>query len=199
MVLTIRDTECVFTTGITTELLDFTIQSDTITFKGFDKEIYYRTYKFSLPQKKELVLQESFKSINDSLIKRTHYLRRSNKYPQKDEEIFVVKDAQPEYPKFPGGNESMKNFIKSNLKIIPALDTLNYLPVIKALLTLNEEGKIINAEITNNLNIDIYNEAMRLIQLMPDWIMEPKSNIINKSSHKTLYTYFPIQFIMSNK
>ena len=93
-------------------------------------------------------------------------------------------------PQFPGGDKKLFNFIMNNLQLPNDMDIQGRVTV-RFIVT--EKGKIICPKIIRSLDPACDKEALRIIQLMPDW--EPASN--NEKPVSFCYT-LPIIFKLYN-
>ena len=86
--------------------------------------------------------------------------KNANKAP------FVVVE---ELPEFPGGKAAMNSWIYSNLKY-PAKALENKISgVVNVFFTVSSSGKITNVAVGKSANPALNDEAMRVINSMPDW------------------------------
>jgi TonB family protein len=74
-----------------------------------------------------------------------------------------------EMPQFPGGNEAMSKWISSNIKYPGEAIKKNITGKVIVDLIVGKNGKISNAKVSESVNPLLNNEAIRVINSMPDW------------------------------
>ncbi|MEY4877386.1 MAG: hypothetical protein RL708_2536 [Bacteroidota bacterium] len=77
------------------------------------------------------------------------------------------KNLQPDKPQFPGGEESMKSFIKNNLIYPEKAKKKNIEGICTIKILVSKDGMISKPEITTSLGKAFDNEALRVFNLMP--------------------------------
>jgi len=78
----------------------------------------------------------------------------------------TVVQSQPE---FPGGQDSLDSFLRNNMTY-PVQAKLNGIHGrVYVGYLIDKTGKIKNARILSGVNDDLNNEALRVVQLFPDW------------------------------
>lgn len=78
----------------------------------------------------------------------------------------TVVQSQPE---FPGGLDSLNSFLKNNMTY-PLQAKLNGIQGrVYVGYLIDKTGKIKNAKVLSGVNEDLNNEALRVVQLLPDW------------------------------
>jgi TonB family protein len=72
-------------------------------------------------------------------------------------------------PEFPGGQDSLSSFIKKNM-VYPLQAKLNGIHGrVYVGFLVDKTGKLKNHRILSGVNDELNNEALRVVQLMPDW------------------------------
>ena len=84
-----------------------------------------------------------------------------------DEEYnFVMVEKSPE---FPGGEDAMQKWIRSNLRYPSQAKKAHVEGTVNVEVTFEKDGKISNAEIVKSVDPSLDEEALRLIDEMPQW------------------------------
>ncbi|MFM2048016.1 MAG: hypothetical protein RI955_562 [Bacteroidota bacterium] len=104
------------------------------------------------------------------------------------------KNLQSDKPQFPGGEESMKLFIKNNLIYPEKAKKKKIEGVCMIKILVSKDGMISNPEITNSLGKAFDNEALRVFNLMPKKWMPAFVNEKWVDSFVTI----PFEFKISN-
>lgn len=73
-------------------------------------------------------------------------------------------------PEFPGGGRSMINFINSNREYPHEAYESGIQGRVTCSFVVNVDGKLSNIKILRGVENSLNEEALRLIQIMPDWI-----------------------------
>lgn len=103
------------------------------------------------------------------------------------EPIILSADQMPSYP---GGEQAMFEFIRDNLKWLDDGTDFQGRVVIRFIVT--KEGKIVKPVVIRSLSSATDKEALRVINLMPDWIPgKHKGELVN------VYYTIPIVFRLS--
>ncbi len=88
--------------------------------------------------------------------------------PEIDENgVYMIVSDQPS---FPGGEAKMMRFIYDNIKYPPIAKDNNIDGMCVISFIIEKDGKITNAKITRDIGGGCGDEALRVIQLMPDWV-----------------------------
>jgi TonB family protein len=74
-----------------------------------------------------------------------------------------------EMPKFPGGETEMMKFLKLSLKYPVTANVKGITGSAFVLFIVDKNGKIANALVTNEIDLSLSAEALRVIKNMPDW------------------------------
>lgn len=76
----------------------------------------------------------------------------------------------PEMPQFPGGNEALLNYLRTNIKY-PSVCRENHIQgrVIVTFI-INKDGSVETPRVVRGVHGDLDNEALRVISLMPTWL-----------------------------
>lgn len=91
-----------------------------------------------------------------------------------EEEIFVqIPQVQAS---FPGGDENLVEFIQSNIKYPEQAKRYHVEGRVMIMFTVNSKGKIENIKVLRSLDEMFTQEAIRIINLMPDWIPAQQGN-----------------------
>ncbi|MCT4616387.1 MAG: TonB family protein [Marinifilaceae bacterium] len=75
-----------------------------------------------------------------------------------------------ELPRFSGGLQGLRSYIKDNLKYPGFAAEQGYQGVVYIRFFVNEIGEISNARVLKGVNVDLDKEALRVINAMPNWI-----------------------------
>lgn len=81
-------------------------------------------------------------------------------------EIYTIVEEMPDYP---GGSAALNEFIIKNLVYPETARRDSVAGKVFMNFIVNESGKIENAKILRGLTDDINNEALRVINMMPEW------------------------------
>ena len=121
------------------------------------------------------------KGDNDIYSKKEQNESESNK-------IFNGDDVDQQ-PSFPGGTNAFNTFIVSNLKypVVAQENGIQGRVVVKFIV--EKDGSISNVEVNQSVNLDLNNEAMRVIKNMPKW-NPAKQN----GTEVRAYYYVPVTF-----
>ena len=95
----------------------------------------------------------------------------------------------PKEPEFPGGVDSMYQYIAKNLKYPNSALEQNIEGVVLCEFIIEKDGSVSNVKIIKSLHPLCDEEAMRVIKLMPKWI--------NKGE-KRVYYQVPVQFKLND-
>jgi len=79
------------------------------------------------------------------------------------DDTFIVVDQMPEYP---GGSESLQEYISLNLKY-PALKEVSGKVFVS--FVVDKKGKAIDVKVKNEVDAALAKEAIRLVKAMPLW------------------------------
>jgi len=94
-------------------------------------------------------------------------------------------------PEFPGGVETLKKFIARNLQYPPQAQEDNLQGRVYVRFLINAEGKVEQAKVLNSVHPLLDNEALRLIESLPDW----KPGTQNGRKVAVWYT-IPVSFVI---
>lgn len=85
----------------------------------------------------------------------------------KGEQIY---DIVEQYPEFPGGYSALTEWIDDNLKfpVEAAMDGIEGRVIVQFIV--RPTGKIVDAEVVRGIAPSLDKEALRLINIMPNWI-----------------------------
>ncbi|MBL7923652.1 MAG: energy transducer TonB [Bacteroidia bacterium] len=101
----------------------------------------------------------------------------SQRLPEKDpknEHVFVYTEKMPV---FPGGEEALYDYIKTHLRYPDSLAGKNIQGKVYLTFIVSEKGKISDVEVLRGVQRDLDQEAVRMIQSMPDWIPGEQSGV----------------------
>ena len=84
-----------------------------------------------------------------------------------DDQVFMVVEQQPE---FPGGDEAYKLFLQNNIRYPESAKEQGVEGTVYLGFEVSKKGKIRDVAVLRGVNVDIDNEAVRVIKLMPDWV-----------------------------
>ena len=102
-------------------------------------------------------------------------------------QVYTTPEQMPSYP---GGEPAMFKFINENLKYFSMESCFQGRVTIRFIVT--KEGKIVKPVVIRSLSSATYKEALRVINLMPDWIPgKHKGELVN------VYYTIPIVFRLS--
>ena len=94
--------------------------------------------------------------------------KEGEKWLEKDMDIAY--DVVEEMPEFPGGMSALMDFIRKNLHYDKTLvpETIG-IPRVIVQFVIDEEGNIIHPVVLRGLNLELDEEALRVVRLMPKW------------------------------
>jgi len=81
-----------------------------------------------------------------------------------------ILDFCEEQPSFPGGQDSMKIFLKSNMSYPPVLKDTDVQGTVYVQLIVEVDGSLTNAVVVRKVSPLLDAEALRLIHIVPKWI-----------------------------
>lgn len=103
------------------------------------------------------------------------------------------KQVESELIKFPGGQSALFEFIRKNVKYPEQARLKGVEGTVMVELTFNSKGKIIARKILRAVDPELEKEALRVIDLMPDWIL------VGTSTSQQAVTYvLPIRFVLGD-
>jgi TonB family protein len=99
-----------------------------------------------------------------------------------------------EQPKFPGGDDSLISFLKNNLRYPAEAKLAKIQGLVYVGFLVDQIGKIKDVRLLNSVNKQLDDEALRVVNLMPDWIP-------GKAGDTPVGVEFilPIEFVMPEK
>ena len=92
-------------------------------------------------------------------------------------------------PSFPGGNQEMARFIKSNFKLPEEATSNETKGKVRIVLVITKEGEICDTRITSQPHKYLDNELIRVVKLMPKWT-PATNNGLNVDSYYMLDLQF---------
>jgi len=99
------------------------------------------------------------------------FMAYSNDFSEKsDMDGNIIFDVVEQMPQFPGGKDELSKFISSNLVFPERLKKLKLDSYVIVRFVVNSKGKIEGAEILKGQDEELNKEALRVINLMPQWI-----------------------------
>src|SRR6188768_1228925 len=75
-----------------------------------------------------------------------------------------------EQPKFPGGDDSLISFLKRNLRYPPEAKLAWIHGLVYVGFLVDENGRIKDVRLLNSVNKLLDDEALRVVNMMPDWL-----------------------------
>jgi TonB family protein len=78
--------------------------------------------------------------------------------------------AVPPEPIFPGGYQELLNFIEQNIQYPDTAQTLGISGTVYVSFVIEKDGEVTNEVIVRGIHNSIYEEALRVVRLMPNWI-----------------------------
>jgi len=99
-----------------------------------------------------------------------------------------------EQPKFPGGDDSLISFLKNNLRYPPEAKVARIQGLVYVGFLVDHIGKIKDIRLLNSVDKQLDDEALRVVNMMPDWIP-------GKAGDTPVGVEFilPIEFVMPEK
>lgn len=79
-------------------------------------------------------------------------------------------DLVDQMPEFPGGQEAMMRFLSSKLNYPAKARENNIQGRVILQFVINKEGFLSDTEVLKSVNEDLENEAIRVVEMMPNWI-----------------------------
>ncbi len=117
--------------------------------------------------------------------------QEENKTTSTGEPLYFVVE---ELPEFPGGEEALKNYIAEHVKYPEEAKKNGISGKVFVTFTVSKEGKVMDAEIAKGKNASLDQEALRVINDLPDWTPgKQKGKAVNVQ-----YT-LPINFALENE
>ncbi|PXY02476.1 hypothetical protein DF185_07440 [Marinifilum breve] len=95
-------------------------------------------------------------------------------------------------PEFPGGNGSLRKWVARNLRYPVLAVEQGYVGKVYVKFNVNKDGSVSDAKIIKGANVELNEEALRVINSMPNWIPGEQQGIKIKVS----YT-IPIRFALN--
>ncbi len=108
---------------------------------------------------------------------------------EQKEEIFYKSDVMPQ---FPGNENGIRKFIATNTKYPELARENNIEGKVFIRFVVSKTGKVINTSIIRSIDPIIDAEALRVVNLLPDW----KPGLINNKPVNVWYT-IPVNFSLS--
>ena len=75
----------------------------------------------------------------------------------------------PEMPQFPGGNEALLNYLRTNIKYPSVCRENRVQGRVVVTFIINKDGSVETPRVVRGVHGDLDNEALRVISLMPTW------------------------------
>jgi len=99
-----------------------------------------------------------------------------------------------EQPRFPGGDDSLISFLKDNLHYPQEAKSARIQGLVYVGFLIDQNGKIKDVRLLNSIDKQLDEEAVRVVQMMPDWIP-------GKAGDAPVDVQFilPIEFVMPEK
>ena len=140
---------------------------------GFDLNwlnmLQIKSYKLMTPKNGEE--EREFKLKFGPNSSRGVFMAYSNDFSEKsDMDGNIIFDVVEQMPQFPGGKDELSKFISSNLVFPERLKKLKLDSYVIVRFVVNSKGKIEGAEILKGQDEELNKEALRVINLMPQWI-----------------------------
>jgi TonB family protein len=107
---------------------------------------------------------------------------------QFDSEYSVIEKM----PQFPGGSENLRKFVANNIKYPILAAEQGYEGLVYVKFNVNKDGRVSDARIIKGANVELNNEAIRVINSMPYWIPGEQQG----KKVKVSYT-IPIRFALN--
>ncbi|MCP9762235.1 M56 family metallopeptidase [Lacihabitans soyangensis] len=111
--------------------------------------------------------------------------------PSQIEEIFTTVDQNPEYP---GGMSAMYRYLGQNIIYPGKAQKANIQGKVHVKFVIKSDGKIDNINIVKSVSPELDNEAMRVVQNMPDW-----HPAIQNGKSVSVYYNLPISFKLEER
>ena len=86
--------------------------------------------------------------------------------PVEEKEVFTIVD---DMPAFPGGQEALFQFLKSNLKYPDEAKKENIQGTVYVTFVIDPEGKVTKGKVLRGVHELLDEEALRVVNLMPLW------------------------------
>ncbi len=115
-----------------------------------------KSVKKAVAQEMDMATVESITISNDSVMIYT--------------KVHQLSESEKQEAHYPGGKEALDTFFAENL-VYPEADKpnkINGYVVVKFMIS--SEGKIVSPEVVRSLSPTIDAEALRLVNMMPDWV-----------------------------
>jgi len=108
-----------------------------------------------------------------------------------DETIFTVVE---EHPRFPGGDEARMNFIRENIVYPSAAREAGIQGLVFVTFVIERDGSISNARIVRGIGYGCDEEAIRVVEAMPNWIPGRQ-----RGQPVRVQFHMPIRFVLDAK
>lgn len=108
--------------------------------------------------------------------------------PEDDEPVFTVVETMPEYP---GGDLARMQFLQSNLQYPEQAREQGLQGTVFVTFIIEADGSITNTEILRGVGGGLDEEAMRVINLMPNWTPGSQRGVAVRVQYN-----FPIRFVL---
>jgi len=99
-----------------------------------------------------------------------------------------------EQPKFPGGDDSLVSFLKRNLRYPPEAKLAWIHGLVYVGFLVDERGRIKDVRLLNSVNKLLDDEAIRVVNMMPDWLPGKTGDIPVE-----VQFILPVEFVMPEK
>ena len=109
------------------------------------------------------------------------------------ERTMEIKLREMELPAFVGGQEAMATFIKSEIKYPELAFKQGLEGTVLVNFRISKEGKILNPYVSQGVHPNLDEEALRLVENMPDWIPARQ----NGEPREVAYQ-IPVRFALRN-
>ena len=118
----------------------------------------------------EITLDESESAMAGetfAIIEFTDQASRVSEAAAQEDQVYTVVEQQPE---FPGGYDSLRNFIRKNLRYPLSARQQGIEGTVYASFIVDKDGKVYSVNIIRGLSPDCDSEVKRLVESSPDWV-----------------------------
>ena len=100
---------------------------------------------------------------------------------------FAVVDRAPQ---FPGGNEALTEFLRSNVKYPVEAEEKGIEGRVVLSVLIGKDGSVSNVHVVKSVDPTLDKEALRVVRLMPKWIPGKKNGRATQERYTIPFTFF---------
>jgi periplasmic protein TonB len=112
-------------------------------------------------------------------------------HEEKDTAIRAVYTFVENMPQFPGGKDSMQNFINRNMQQPVQTKKYGFEGTERVAFIVEKDGKVTDVHVLNDVGEGCADEAIRIVKLMPNWIPGRQGGkVMRVETHILIYFHF---------